>query len=302
MLEKQPLVSIIIPCYNHAQFIEESIQSVIKQDYKNIELIIIDDGSKDDSSEVINKMIPVCEARFSSFFFKKRSNKGLSATLNEAISLSSGEFIGFCSSDDCLHKNKTSRQVEYFFNQKNSVFCYTKTFVQDDNGNIIDSATRLANLNLSKNVSFEDIFTFKVNLPITGMYRANFIQEDLKGFDESLSAEDYDINLRILQKTNPGFIDDHLYYYRTPAVIGSQRIKPLMRLDVSESHRMTINKYSDHPKFQIAMREWNFRRFIIFSRYSNYKIYALGGLLHSFRKSSNLKFYKSLIRLIFVWK
>lgn len=67
-LEKEnPLVSIVIPCYNHAQFVQESIQSVIDQDYKNIELIIIDDGSKDNSIDVIKEMIPVCEERFTRF-------------------------------------------------------------------------------------------------------------------------------------------------------------------------------------------------------------------------------------------
>jgi len=61
MTEQQPLVSIVIPCYNHAQFVQETIQSVIDQDYENIELIIIDDGSNDNSVEVIQEMISAFE-------------------------------------------------------------------------------------------------------------------------------------------------------------------------------------------------------------------------------------------------
>ncbi len=53
---QKPLVSIVIPCYNHAKFVQETIQSVIDQDYGNIELIVIDDGSKDTSVDVIKKM------------------------------------------------------------------------------------------------------------------------------------------------------------------------------------------------------------------------------------------------------
>ena len=59
----QPLVSVVIPCYNHEQFVRDSIQSVIDQTYQNIELIIIDDGSKDSSVEIIKKMLSACEQR-----------------------------------------------------------------------------------------------------------------------------------------------------------------------------------------------------------------------------------------------
>ena len=55
--ENNPLVSVVIPCYNHEQFVQESIKSVIDQDYKNIELIVIDDGSKDGSVEKIKKIL-----------------------------------------------------------------------------------------------------------------------------------------------------------------------------------------------------------------------------------------------------
>ncbi|WP_083829471.1 glycosyltransferase family A protein [Oceanimonas sp. GK1] len=103
-MNNNPLVSVVIPCYNHAQFVQESIQSVIDQDYENIELIIIDDGSKDNSVEVIQEMIPACEERFKRFEFRHRPNKGLCATLNEGIGLAAGDIIGFCSSDDILHK------------------------------------------------------------------------------------------------------------------------------------------------------------------------------------------------------
>lgn len=76
----QPLVSVVIPCYNHESFVQDSIQSVIDQPYQNIELIIIDDGSKDGSVEKIQEMIPACQERFVRFEFQYRPNKGLSAT------------------------------------------------------------------------------------------------------------------------------------------------------------------------------------------------------------------------------
>lgn len=103
-----PLVSIVIPCYNHAQFVQETIQSVIDQDYENIELIIIDDGSKDNSVEVIQEMIPACEERFVRFEFRHRPNKGLCATLNEALEWCEGEYFSPLASDDIALPHKTS--------------------------------------------------------------------------------------------------------------------------------------------------------------------------------------------------
>lgn len=119
--EKLPLVSVIIPCYNHAQFVEESIQSVIDQDYENIELIIIDDGSEDESVNVIKNMVYACEKRFKRFEFRYRTNKGLCATLNEALEWCEGEFFSPFASDDIALPHKTSFLVNKIENSDYAV-------------------------------------------------------------------------------------------------------------------------------------------------------------------------------------
>src|SRR5690554_1049527 len=112
--QDNPLVSVIVPCYNHEKYVKECIESIIDQDYKNLELIIIDDGSQDRSSEVIKAMTTACEARFVRFSFRSRENRGLCATLNEAVEWAEGEFLSPLASDDVLFPEKVSRQILEF--------------------------------------------------------------------------------------------------------------------------------------------------------------------------------------------
>ena len=93
------LVSIIIPCYNHINYVEESILSVLGQSYSDIELIVIDDGSTDGSAELLERL-----SREYKFRLYIQENCGLTETLNKAIfGYAKGDFIQLLASDDVLH-------------------------------------------------------------------------------------------------------------------------------------------------------------------------------------------------------
>ena len=96
MSEVEPLVSVIIPVYNGEKYLSLSIESIINQSYKNIELIIVDDGSTDNSKEIIQKFN--CK-----YFFQK--NKGQSSALNLGWKNASGSILGYLSCDDILENN-----------------------------------------------------------------------------------------------------------------------------------------------------------------------------------------------------
>lgn len=96
---KNPLVSVIIPCYNYAAYVEEAIQSAINQTYKNIELIVINDGSTDNSDEIITKL----QKKYN-FIYHKQKNQGIVATRNKGISLAKGEYLVQLDADDWLDK------------------------------------------------------------------------------------------------------------------------------------------------------------------------------------------------------
>ena len=113
---KQPLVSVVISCYNYADFVGESISSVINQTYPNIELIVINDGSTDMSHEVINE-----SKKTHKFRYIKNSNKGIIATRNQALKTIKGEYILQLDADDTLPKNYVTEMVKHASSTKSDI-------------------------------------------------------------------------------------------------------------------------------------------------------------------------------------
>ena len=99
-MNNKPLISVITPAYNHEKYIEETIRSVIAQTYQNLEYIILDDGSSDHTWQIIQKLKPVCEKRFTRFVCIKQKNAGVTTSMNRLIENAKGEYIFSLSSDD----------------------------------------------------------------------------------------------------------------------------------------------------------------------------------------------------------
>ncbi|NCC99945.1 MAG: glycosyltransferase [Bacteroidia bacterium] len=102
---KQTLVSVIITCYNYEDYIKEAIESVLNQTHNNIEFIIIDDGSTDDSLKIIKKYADKAK-------IVSRKNKGIVYTRNEALELAQGDYICFLDADDYFNKDYIEKSVE----------------------------------------------------------------------------------------------------------------------------------------------------------------------------------------------
>lgn len=103
-------VSIITPSYNSSQYIRETVQSVISQTYSDWELIIVDDGSIDNSDLIIKELVS-SDSRIKAFYLKE--NKGVAFARNKAISESSGRYIAFLDSDDIWSSDKLEKQLKF---------------------------------------------------------------------------------------------------------------------------------------------------------------------------------------------
>jgi alpha-1,3-rhamnosyltransferase len=151
-----PLVSIVIPSFNHERYIKDCIESVIGQSYENIELIIIDDGSRDCSAEKIKELEIKCINRFKRFEFRCRENKGLCATLNEGIEWCEGKYYCAIASDDLMLPQKTSKQVEYLEKNPDCAAVFGGLQVIDSIGTVFRTKSSKAG-----SYRFSDIFLVK---------------------------------------------------------------------------------------------------------------------------------------------
>lgn len=206
----QPLVSVVIACYNHEKFVQESLQSVINQTYQNIELMIIDDGSSDGSTEEIKKMIAACEQRFTRFEFRSRPNKGLSLTLNEALEWCQGKYFSGVASDDVILKEKIKMQVKYLEEHQQCVAVFGGYYLIDDQGNTISSEKSPDCV-----YDFKDILVHRHNLPApTQMIVLNSILM-VGGYKPEIIIEDWYMWLKLAHLGELHYVSEYFSKYRT---------------------------------------------------------------------------------------
>ncbi|MDB5141271.1 MAG: hypothetical protein JWR12_3187 [Mucilaginibacter sp.] len=133
-----PLVSVIIPAYNHGQYITYTLNSVIDDTYFNKEIVIINDGSRDNTDDVVNAWIKINNTKIPIIYIK-RENKGVCATLNELIRLSNGKYLLPIASDDLFYGNTITQRVEILENneREGKLVLISDAVVIDENNNVI---------------------------------------------------------------------------------------------------------------------------------------------------------------------
>jgi alpha-1,3-rhamnosyltransferase len=196
---KSPLVSVVIPCYNHDRYVQLCIESVIDQDYENIELIIIDDGSSDQSPNKIRELVAKCERRFERFHFRERQNKGLCATLNEALEWCEGDYYTAIASDDLMYKNKISLQLEELNNSPNfQKYCavFSGFEIVDNKGTVKSTTTYKKKITLN----FRNYYGRRWLCASTALIKMSAIK-NVGRYDDTLSYEDLDMWIRLLKKS-----------------------------------------------------------------------------------------------------
>ncbi len=205
-------VSVIIPAYNHEEFIEQAIQSVIDQHFQNWELIIIDDGSTDRTKELVDRFEDYPRIQI---FHQK--NSGLSATLNRGLKIARGKYFSFLPSDDYLHPLKLSSQIEIFHDRPDLGVVFCNQIPVDRYGNPSKDDTIISWTDVPY-VTEEEILPhlFERNfIPApSALIRTDYLRQ-LGGFDETLIyTQDYDVWMRFLPHHSAHWLHKALIYYR----------------------------------------------------------------------------------------
>ena len=256
--KKNLLVSVCVPVYNHEKFVEECIYSIINQSYKNIELIVIDDGSKDGSVNVINKLIDICKDRFVRFKFISRSNKGLCRTLNEALDWCRGDFFSALASDDVWYSEKTLSQVQIFYGLDKDIAVVSAELQPiDQYGNIIGKINRPAHS--GRLFDFNDVILGNAIIPApTAMIRMSSLREVGK-YDEESIVEDFYMWLSLTNIGYKAFLSPHVFCkYR----VHSDNTNTKIRLMHQHVNRLIYKFSPDSSIKEKAFRVFLFRTFV----------------------------------------
>lgn len=196
-MDKNILVSVIIPMYNSEKTIKKTIDSVLNQDYKNLEIIVIDDGSEDRSYEIVYTLSQLYTIKLI-----KQENKGPSSARNLGIENSNGKFIAFLDSDDYWMNDKISKQLKVFFNNKKIGIVATR--VENKKYH-----SKLEGITYKKFLF--SIRGFNINTP-TVMIKREVVKE-VGYFNESMKySEDAEYWFRILEKYDGIMINENLVY------------------------------------------------------------------------------------------
>ncbi|MBX3281590.1 MAG: glycosyltransferase family 2 protein [Acidobacteria bacterium] len=186
-------VFVAVPSYNHAAFVEQCLHSIFRQTLPPAKLLVIDDGSKDDSVAVIEKTLK--DAPFDAEFIA-RDNRGLSATLNEAISYADTSYFAYLGSDDLWLPNFLETQAALLGERKDAALAFSHVYVIDENGDIFDRTdnwTEFADGDFLPTLMTGGIFSSPGVL-----YRREFLGE--RPWNENSKLEDYELYLRLAAK------------------------------------------------------------------------------------------------------
>lgn len=213
-----PLVSVIIPAYNHEKYVTDCLRSVAGQSYENLELIVLNDGSTD-NTEILIKMF-MEESSLTNIQFISKTNEGVCKTLNKGLELATGKYVTFLASDDMWEPEKLKKQVEFMERNSNIGLVFADAwflkYTERTNIKWSDYKTNLDKYfkNGIQNTNMYFLLLTRPIIPaLTVMVRKQILDE-IGGFDEKLVYEDFDMWLRVAQKYPIGYIDMPLALYR----------------------------------------------------------------------------------------
>jgi glycosyltransferase involved in cell wall biosynthesis len=219
---KKPLVTIITPTFNRAGYLEETIKSVLSQEYKNFEYIVLDDGSTDNTREILQKYK-------SKIIWKAHKNIGEVPTVNKGLSLAKGKIIAIVNSDDPLLPGAINTFVNLFINNPKIIVAYSDWIVIDEKGRKVKNF-------ITRDYDYKYMVrTHNCPLGASAFFRKSLLETIGKRDEGFKYVSDFDFWLRA------GLIGD---FARIPKFLATSRIHPGQATIKDRSYTMAL----DHIK------------------------------------------------------
>ena len=218
-MNKQPLVSIIIPCYNHENFLDDCLSSILEQTYPNIEVLICDDCSPDNSYRKILTYKEKLENRFKNVvILKNETNCGVTKNINRMLEIAKGEFVKTIASDDCMSPDAVLEMVNFLLeNPDVDVVVSNGLKVSEEQHYPYFSGDAIypKSPDFSSDGFFERVANCNEISAPAAMVRMS-VYKKYGLYDENVKVEDFEFWLRILKQneTKFAFLNKNLIYYR----------------------------------------------------------------------------------------
>ncbi|MCV2222706.1 glycosyl transferase [Pseudomonas sp. CFBP13508] len=242
-----PLVSYIVPAYNHDQYVKCCLDSILADIYDNKEIVIIDDGSSDNTAKVIEQWI-AAHGNSIKVLYRSRANKGVTATINELTNMATGEFLRLGASDDYFLSGGSEKLVNYLLGSPDKVAVIGDSIVVDENGKVVHNSgmTDLHRADKQKYLSENGIIASVISdWAVAGpvpLVRKAYVTTG-EGWDEGLRIDDWDFFLRIAAHGALGFIDEPVCAYRVHSSNTCRTSDVLSRIKNLQESRRVAQKH-----------------------------------------------------------
>lgn len=280
-------VSIIIPVYNGSNYLKKAIESAIKQTYKNIEILIINDGSTDNG-----KTEKIAKSYGNKIKYYKKNNGGVASALNYGIKKSTGDYISWLSHDDLYESNKIEEEMDLIekMENKNSIIFSDYEYI-DENDKILE------NINISeKIVSVDKYFVFYKRL-ISGISllipKTKLVETGLFNIEKKYT-QDYDMWYRLIKTTDFYYLNKNLVKVRLHSQQSSNTCEGVLNESenfwkkiIEQENELTINKVFG-SKFNFYIELYNTFKY---SEYNNLKKHLKDIIINNYFEELFDKYY-----------
>jgi alpha-1,3-rhamnosyltransferase len=284
-MSELPLVSVLIASFNHKAYIEETIRSVLGQTYRNVELIVIDDGSVDGSQVLLEKL-----SQEKGFTYLDQENAGLTATLNRAFSLSRGEYIAVLGSDDIMMLDRLEKQVA-FMEARSDIYVTGGNILKIDGDGLL--YPNQDSMQPYREFGFLELFKNSRNAPAapTALIRRTAI-EKVGGWRGDIQLEDLYMWLSVTHIGGKiAVLNDVLAYYRIHPTNTTKKIRYMY-----ENILKTYDLFSGEADYRTVRSRFLVSMFVKASRRD--KVLAREILKQLPMKAWNIRVLKGVARLL----